>query len=202
MLLFALLLAQASLPPVPPRMATDDEITALACTFESALRGERCVYEGRPAPGDPRDNSAAVLDAALPQCAPQAMGDADLRKDCESAVAEAGHSTKCARRVRLADATGHLTPDAAACVDAVSEALRRARTAANISRECCACVAESACKVGPAQCKREVSELKPGAALSACLARSTCAACGFVMPAEKPTPPPAQETVASDADKT
>ena len=34
-----ILLAQEGLPPVPPRMPVDEEPSAMACTFEVALRG-------------------------------------------------------------------------------------------------------------------------------------------------------------------
>src|SRR5438477_439836 len=117
LLALALIVGQEGVPPVPPAEPSRHEITALACTFESALRGEKCVYEAVAVQVDPRDNTGRALDAGKAECAQQAAGDADLRKDCETGVGEASRSSACARTA-LSDATGHLAPEAADCVAA------------------------------------------------------------------------------------
>ncbi len=199
LLALALIVAQEGLPPVPPAQPSPsrDEITALACTFESALRGEKCVYEAVAVQVDPRDNTGRAIDAGKAECALQAAGDADLRKDCEAGVGEASRSTACASAA-LTDASGHLAPAAADCVAALGAVLRRTFTAAAWSLDCCKCLAESRCSIGPAQCKREVGELKPQAALLSCLRKSTCAACNHVMPAREP--PPSEKPVREPSD--
>ena len=129
-LALVLLLAQDGLPPVPPRMPVDEELTAFACKFESALGGESCTYEARSAPGDARDNSRLAAQAGLAQCARVAAGRVALRKDCERAVAERSLAPACALTLRLTDANGNLTPDAAGCIDSLREVLWRAFFAA------------------------------------------------------------------------
>src|SRR3954469_24270365 len=89
-----LLLAQEGLPPVPPRMPVDEEPSAAACRFETALRGVPCTFEAPSAPADPRDSSGAALEAGREACGPAAHGDAGLRKECERAVAEVSAKPK------------------------------------------------------------------------------------------------------------
>src|SRR6185436_14255656 len=132
LLALILLVAQAG-PPLRPGQPEPDpaigEITALACTFESALRGEHCLYEGAPVQVDPRDNAGLALDAGKAECARQSAGDDDLRKECEAGVGEAARSSSCARAA-LADAAGHLAPGARDCVAALGAVLRRTFTSA------------------------------------------------------------------------
>src|SRR5689334_17375700 len=167
-----LLLAQEGLPPVPPRMPVDEEPSAAACTFESALRGSQCTYEASAAAADPRDNAGSALEAGRAACAEAAHGDAGLRKECERAVAEAGASDKCAIRWRLSDTRGRLTPQAQGCAELLRQEISRTSLAATMPVECCACLAQSRCSVPSTQCKRELADLAPGAALHSCLARS------------------------------
>jgi hypothetical protein len=134
------------------------------------------------------DDAAMAQRAGRAECALRAAGDADLRKECDAGVDEASHSSLCRRP--LADVSGHLAPQAGACVEALGAVLRRTTTAAAWSLECCQCLAESRCAVGPAQCKREVGALKPEAALLGCLKKSSCSSCNHVMPAREPAPVP------------
>jgi len=181
-----LLLAQEGLPPVPPRMPVDEEPSAAACTFEIALRGAPCTFEGRPAEADPRDNSGSALEAGRTACAPAAEGDAGLRKACERAVAEASASDSCAIRVRLADPRGYLTPQAQECAELLRQEVSRTSRAALLGADCCACLEQSRCSVAPAQCKRELADLVPGAALRSCLEKSCHDSCSFAAPARPP----------------
>jgi hypothetical protein len=192
LLVAALLLAQEGLPPVPPRMPVDEEPSAAACTFEIALQGAHCTYEAASASADPRDGSGAALEAGRQACAPAAHGDAGLRKECERAVAEASASEKCASRSRLADSRGRLTPDAQACAEMLREEIARTSRAATLSPGCCSCLAESRCAVPVTQCKREIADLMPGAALRACLAKSCHDTCSFSTPSA-PAPRPVPE---------
>jgi hypothetical protein len=191
MLLLALLLAQQA----PPPMAVDEAPSALACTFEAALGGSKCLYEAASGPGAPRDNSQAAADAGLRACALEAPRDEGLRKDCEKAVAEASLGGKCALAVRLADERGRLTVQARGCVEAVRLVVAQTARAAALSLDCCKCLGESRCTVGASQCRREVAELMPGAALGACIAKSCQNACAFVTPpaASSPPAPPEHE---------
>lgn len=185
MLLFALfvLLAQG-MPPVPPPMPVDEDPTAAACTFASALAGENCSYEGAGAAGDPRKNSQLAAESGARMCAQAARGDKDLRKDCERSAAEASLSWECALESRLADANGKLTADARDCVFAIGEAIRHASMAAASSLSCCKCLSEAHCSVAPAQCQREVADLRASAALLACISKSSCNSCSWAMPAK------------------
>jgi hypothetical protein len=194
MLLLALLLAQQ----VPAPMAVDEAPSALACTFEAALGGAKCIYEAASGPGAPRDNSQAAADAGVRACALEAPRDEGLRKDCEKAVAEASLGAKCALAVRLADERGRLTVQARGCVEAVRLAVAQTARAAAVSIDCCKCLGESRCAVSASQCRRELADLTPGAALGACLAKSCQNACAFVAPPVASSPPsPAEQ----DADK-
>ncbi len=162
-----LLLAQEGLPGVPPRMPVDEEPSAAACTFAVALRGEPCAYEASTAPGDPLDNAAVASDAGRQACASAAM----------------------------ADSQGHLTRDAQECAEVLRQEISRTARAATLSPACCACLAESRCSVGAAQCKRELADLAPSAALRSCLSRSCSDSCSFAAPArpapeESPAPAP------------
>ncbi len=190
MLLAALLVAQAS---------------PFACTFASALAGQKCTYEADAARGDARDNSKLAADAGVKACAAAARKDAALRKDCENAVAEAALGPRCAIVARLADADGNLTLEAAPCVEAVRLAISRTSRAAAVALDCCRCLAESRCAVPASQCKSELAELMPGAALQKCLAKSCGDTCAFVAPppapAREPSPPPASKTDAAFPDK-
>jgi hypothetical protein len=177
-----LLLAQEGLPPVPPRMPVDEEPSAAACTFQRALRGVHCTYEATPAAADPRDSAGSALEAGRLACAEAAHGDAGLRKECERAVAEASASDKCAIRWRLSDAGGRLTPQAQDCAEALREEMSRTSLAATLPVECCACLAQSRCSVPSTQCKRELADLAPGAALHSCLVKSCSDACSFAAP--------------------
>jgi hypothetical protein len=183
LLVAILLLAQEGLPPVPPRMPVDEEPSAAACTFERALHGTHCTFEASAATGDPRDNSGAALEAGRLACAEAAHGDAGLRKECERAVAEASASDSCAIRWRLSDSRGRLTPQAQGCAELLREEISRTALAATLPIECCACLAQSRCNVSPTQCKRELADLSPGAALHSCLAKSCSDACSFAAPA-------------------
>ena len=199
MLLIAatLLLAQEGLPPVPPRMPVDEEPSAAACTFETALRGTSCTYEAAPAAADPRDNSGSALEAGREACAPAARGDAGLRHECERAVAEASASEKCAIRWRLTDPLGHLTPQAQPCAEVLRQEISRTSRAATLSPGCCACLAASRCAVAPAQCKRELADLMPGDALRSCLLKSCQDTCSFAAPA-RPVPEEAPAALPED----
>ena len=181
-----LLLAQEGLPPVPPRMPVDEEPSAAACTFETALRGDACTYEASPAAADPRDNSGSALEAGRAACAPAAGKDAPLRMECERAVAEASASGKCAIRWRLADARGRLTPQAQECAELLREEISRTSRAATLSAACCACLSESRCSVAAVQCRRELADLVPGAALRSCLEKSCHDPCSFAVPPRSP----------------
>lgn len=178
-----LLLAQEALPPVPPRMPIDEEPSAAACTFETALRGMHCTYEASASAADPRDNSGSVVEAGRLACAEAAHGDAGLRKECERAVALASASEQCAIRWRLSDARGRLTPQAQGCAEILREEISRTSLAATLPVECCACLAQSRCTVPSTQCRRELADLTPGAALHSCLAKSCADACSFAAPA-------------------
>jgi hypothetical protein len=178
MLLLALLLAQ----PIPPPMPVDEEPSALACTFQTALAGSHCVYEAAAAPGAAKANSKLAADAGLRSCAVESRGEDALRKDCEKAVADASLGPTCAIAARLADDKGRLTEQAADCVEAVREAVGRTTRAAAISLECCNCLSAARCAVSGSQCRRELADLAPGAALKSCLARSCQDACAFAAP--------------------
>jgi hypothetical protein len=194
MLLLALLLAQ----PVPPRMPVDEEPSALACTFDSALTGQGCLYEAAAGPAEARDNSKAAADAGLRACAVEARRDDGLRRDCEKAVAEASLGAKCAVSARLADGRGRLTPQAQGCVEEVRLVISRVTRAAQ-QLDCCRCLAESRCAVSAGQCRDELAELAPGAPLRACLAKSCQDSCPFAGPApQAPQKPSHPETHAAD----
>src|SRR6267142_1474528 len=64
LLALILLLAQEGLPDVPARMPVDEDPSAAACTFATALRGDACAYEAASAPPDPR--CAGMRRAAAP----------------------------------------------------------------------------------------------------------------------------------------
>ena len=184
LLALMLLLAQEGMPVVPPRMPVDEEPSAAACTFAGALRGEPCAYEARSAPGDPVDNASTASEAGRPACLTASQGDAGLRRECERAVVEASASDRCAIRSRLADARGRLTPEAQDCAELLRQEISRTSRAATLSLGCCSCLAESRCSVGASQCKRELADLMPSAALRSCLAKTTCSdACSFAAPA-------------------
>jgi hypothetical protein len=189
MLLLTLLLAQA----VPPPLAVDERPSALACTFDAALRGSKCIYEAAAGPGAARDNSKAASDAGLRACAVEARRDEGLRKECEKAVAEASLGAHCAIASRLTDEQGRLTAQAQGCVEAVREAVGRTARAAALSLECCKCLGESRCGVPAAQCHSELADLMPGASLKACLEKSCQDTCSFAAPparekAQNPAP--------------
>lgn len=181
-----LLLAQEGLPPVPPRMQVDEEPSAAACTFESALRGVACTFEAASAPADPRDSSGTALEAGQKACGPAAHGDAALRKECERAVAELSATEKCASRSRLMDGNGRLTPQAQDCAELLRQEISRTSLAATLPLSCCACLSQSRCSVPAAQCKRELADLAPGAGLRSCIAKSCSDACSFAAPAPSP----------------
>lgn len=187
----ALLLAQ----PVPPPMPVDEEPSALACTFDAALRGADCLYEARSGPGEARDNSKAAAEAGLRACAAEARRDEALRKDCEKGVAEASLGPRCAISARIADQKGRLTAQAGGCVEAVRLVISRTvRAAAQLG--CCRCLAESRCAVSGGQCRSELADLMPGPALRSCLARSCQEPCAFSAP---PANPPPEKTPAAPA---
>jgi hypothetical protein len=178
-----LLLAQEGLPPVPPRMQVDEEPSAAACTFESALRGSACTFEAASAPADPRDSSGSALEAGRQACGPAAHGDAALRKECERTVAEVSAGEKCATRSRLADGSGRLTPQAHDCAELLRQEISRTSLAATLPVACCTCLSQSRCSVPATECKRELADLAPGATLRSCLASSCSDACSFAAPA-------------------
>ena len=188
MLLLALLLAQS----IPAPMPVDDEPSALACTFEAALGGARCLFEASSAPGLPRDNSQVAADAGLRACAAVSNRDEGLRKECEKAVAEASLGAKCSVAARLADSRGRLTVEARGCVEAVREAVSRTARAAALPGDCCKCLGAARCAVPATQCRRELADLVPGAALQSCMSRSCRDACAFSaepLPARSPAAP-------------
>ena len=187
-----ILLAQEGLPPVPPRMLVDEDPSAMACTFELALRGGSCAYEATSRSVDPRDNSGTAAEAGQRACAGESRRDEGLRRDCEKAVAEVALSPKCAIGVRLADEQGRLTPQAQACAEQLRQAISRTSRGAALSLTCCSCLAESRCSVSASQCKRELADLIPGAALKSCMAKSCQDACAFTTPA-KASPAPGPE---------
>ncbi len=164
-------------------MPVDEEPSAAACTFAAALRGDPCTYEASAAAADPRDSRGSALEAGREACTPAAHGDAGLRGECERAVAEASASDKCAIRWRLTDPRGHLTPQAQGCAELLREEISRTARASTLSAECCACLAQSRCPVAATQCKRELADLVPGAALRSCLSRSCQDSCSFTAPA-------------------
>jgi len=185
MLLLALLLAQS----VPALLPPEDEPSALACTFEAALRGEKCLYEASSAPGLPRDSSQVAADAGLRACAAVSNRDEGLRKECTKAVAEASLGAQCAVAARLADSQGRLAIEARGCVEAVREAVSRTARAAALPGDCCKCLGAARCAVPPSQCRRELADLAPGAALQSCMSRSCRDACAFSadpLPARSP----------------
>ncbi len=190
LLALLVLLAQEGLPDVPPPMAVDEEPSAAACTFAAVLRGAACLYEASSGPGEARDNSRAAAEAGQRACAVEARRDEGLRKDCEQAVAEASLSPRCALSSRLADAQGRLTPQAQACAELLRAAVSRTSRAASLSLGCCSCLAEARCPVAPSQCKRELADLMPGAALRSCLQKACQEACSFAAPARAPEPQP------------
>lgn len=106
-------------------MPVDEEPSALACTFDSALSGASCVYEAASGPGDVRDNRKLALGAGTRACGEEAAEDAALRKSCEKAVLAASAGAECALHSRLADERGRLTLEAAGCVEAVRSAISR-----------------------------------------------------------------------------
>ena len=112
-----LLLAQDGLPAA-------DVPSAMACTFETALRGKSCIYEASARDADPRDNSAAAAEAGAAECGRVAKK-AEQRKRCEREVAEASLSAACALKTRLSDPDGRLTREAAGCVGALRAVLSR-----------------------------------------------------------------------------
>ena len=189
MLLLALLLAQ----PLPAPMPVDEEPSALACTFEAALGGAKCLYEGPSAPGAPRDNSKSAADSGLRACGTAAGRDEGLRKDCEKAVAEASLGPACALTARLADPQGRLTIEARGCVEAVREAVARTSRAAALSGDCCRCLGAAHCSVSPSQCRRELADLTASAALQSCMNKSCQDSCAFSappLPAKSSAAPP------------
>jgi hypothetical protein len=190
-----LLLAQEGLPPVPPRMQVDEEPSAAACTFETALRGAACTFEAASAPADPRDSSGSALEAGQKACGPAAHGDAALRKECERAIAEVSATEMCATRSRLADGRGRLTPQAHDCAELLRQEISRTSLAATLPVACCACLSQSRCSVPATQCKRELADLAPGATLRSCLAKSCSDSCSFAAPApsESQEAPPLPE---------
>jgi hypothetical protein len=183
-----LLIAQASLPPVPPPMEVDREPSALACTFESVMRGASCAYEAQGGAGDARESSRSAAQAGQRACAAESRGDESLRKECEKAVAEASLSSTCAVANRLADAEGRLTQEALPCAQLLRETVARTSRSAALSLECCGCLAQARCAVSPPQCRRELADLSPGAALRSCLQKSCSEACSFASPARAPEP--------------
>jgi hypothetical protein len=197
LLALILLLAQEGLPDVPPRMPVDEDPSAAACTFATALRGDACAYEAASAPADPLDNAAVASDAGRQACARAAQRDAGLRRECESAMVEASASERCAIHARLSDPRGRLTRDAQECVELLRQEISRTARAATLSPACCSCLAESRCSVGASQCKRELADLAPSAALRSCLARSCSDACSFTAPA-RPAAPEETPPVPSD----
>jgi hypothetical protein len=183
LLALTLLLAQEWLPDVPPRMPVDEGRSAAACTFAAALRGAPCTYEASSAPADPRDNAGAAVEAGQKACAVAAHGDAGLRTECERTVASLSASDHCALRSRLADARGYLTQEAQGCAELLRQEISRTSRAATLSPGCCACLAEWRCSVGASQCKRELADLMPSAALRSCLSKSCSDVCSFIAPA-------------------
>ncbi|HYS09348.1 MAG TPA: hypothetical protein VEP66_11405 [Myxococcales bacterium] len=200
LLALVLLLAQEGLPDVPPRMPIDEEPSAAACTFPIALRGDNCAYEAGSAPADPIDNAAAASDAGRQACAKAARGDNGLRKECENAVVEASASHQCAIHARLVDPRGRLTRDSQECVELLRQEISRTSRAATLSTNCCSCLAESRCSVGATQCKRELADLAPSAALRSCLSRSCSDACSFAAPT-RPLPEDSPAAVPDDPRK-
>src|SRR5438270_2864023 len=132
-------------------LLAQQEPSAFACTFETAIGGSRCIYEAESGPGEPRDNSQSAADAGVRACAVAARRDESLRKDCEKAVAEASLGPRCSVAARLADARGHLTAQAQGCVEALRQAVARTSRAAALSLGCCKCLGEWRCAVGASQ---------------------------------------------------
>jgi hypothetical protein len=187
-----LLMAQEGLPPAPPRMATDDTPSAMACTFVSFLRGDQCFFEAASGPAERRDTSESAARAGSHECAVESRGDDGLRKECERAVAEVSLGDLCALHSRLVDAQGRLTRESAACAESLREAIGRTSRAAALSLSCCSCLEQSHCAVNTNQCRRELGESKPGPQLNACMARSCSNACGFNQGSEATVPAPRQ----------
>lgn len=177
------------------------QATSFACTFDAALSGQKCLYEGQSEPGNAQDNSQIAAAVGARGCAAAAGRDEALRKDCEKAVAEASLGAACALRMRLADDDGNLTPQASDCVEALRDAIARTSRAATLSGECCTCVAQAKCAVPALQCKKEIGELSPGAALQSCIARSCSDACAFVAPPAAPPPPAKKSSASAPAEK-
>src|SRR5262249_10198945 len=148
--------------------------------FEVAIDGARCVYEAESGPAEARDNSDAAAAAGARACVSAARRDESLRKDCEKAVAEASLGPRCALRSRLSDPLGRLTMQARGCVEALREAVARTSRASVLSLDCCRCLSDSRCPVSASQCRSELADLMPGAALKSCLAKSCGDACAFI----------------------
>src|SRR5467141_5363989 len=158
--------------------------TRFKCDWSSDVcSSDLCAYEASSAPADPSDNAGAVLDAGREACASAAHGDSGLRRECERALADLGASEHCALRSRLADGRGRLTHEAQGCAELLRQEISRTSRAATLSPGCCRCLAESRCAVGVAQCKRELADLMPSAALRSCLSRSCSDVCSFAVPA-------------------
>jgi hypothetical protein len=194
MLVLALLLAQM----VPAPMPTDDAPSAFACTFASALAGAHCVYEAAAGPGTARDNGKLAAEAGLRACTGESRGDESLRKECEKAVADASLSRACGIARRLADEQGRLTEDAGDCVEALRAAVARTTRAAAIALDCCRCLSEARCKVPANQCRRELADLTPGAALQSCLSHACAETCAF---SSQPAPEKPQKAPLEPGDK-
>jgi hypothetical protein len=175
---------ESSLPSVPQRMETDDSPSAHACTFSRAIRGDHCTFEGTSGTADVRDNTTAAYRAGAEACAAEARKDESLRGQCEHEVTEISLRVPCAQPERLADAQGHLTPEAEGCAEELRAAVARVGRIAALSKSCCACLAESRCSVAENQCRNELADLSPHAGLRTCLSRSCDAACSVFAPAQ------------------
>ena len=79
-----------------------------------------------------------------------------------------------------------LTPQAQECAELLREEISRTSRAATLSAACCACLSESRCSVAAVQCRRELADLVPGAALRSCLEKSCHDPCSFAVPPRSP----------------
>jgi hypothetical protein len=161
---------------VPPRMPVDEGATSFACTFEAALRQNRCTLEGEPGPA--ADNSRLAGEASASVCA-ALIEEGPLRKECLSLTAEATREPVCtlSGKARLVDDNGLATPAAARCIARLREQIHRVEARAALAGDCCGCLAAAGCSVAEPRCRGEMGLQTPSAAVKACLVRSCSDRC-------------------------
>jgi hypothetical protein len=159
-----------------PCFAQEPPPTAFACTLERAILGKKCTYEGDPGPAEGAANAKAANDAAVRACAAAAKS-SEMRKACLEEAAQIARSAACTTKSRLVDDEGHATRDAVECVESLRDVIARTERRTVFSEGCCLCLAKAGCGVARNQCRDEMAELSPGAALKKCLARACNETC-------------------------